>query len=683
MTSGSWPRRRPREGRVERRAEANVGAPERLPDVQPKDLVCAGSGRIHKGLSEMAMTVEELTRRFQIMEQEVMRAQQMATAAEQRAQAAEAKAQVSDHVLAQLAALPNAVMQAVSAPNQRGGGRQLIDPRGLGKPPAFRGTEADFQMWVKKTGNYILSVFPEAQEVLREAAESAVSFDVAVFYGATGMPPNHVLDEIDNQVYAVLMALTSDEPFDLVVGAGAGKGLEAWRRLHRRYDPSTVGRSRGLLREILTPGKSSVDALRHGVEKFEEKVRRYTERRDVNGARLVLSEDIRMAALESMLPDDLERHVQLNRSRLQDYNSLRNEVMLYAEARGTSIRPPKDVHSDAMDTSMLDKGGKSKKGKGKGNPGKDGKGSASLNLTVCWTCGKRGHASSACWQNQSGQSQRNPMSRTPTSTTPATTTRNPETMCWNCGKQGHLAKECRSPVKGAKGKSKGSKSRGRSTNALEQVEPEQETQEAWGLEVAALSLCALPGQERPDEESQGEWPGWICLNVDTGAAKTVFPENVRYGERRGEQKPLKFRTATGEIVPSSGSLTLRATGERNENLRFEGALAPVRKPLISAGDVTNKGNDMYYFGDEAYVILKGSKLQKIMRDAFIKAGKNEMQDAVMMYKEKNIYNMYVRTPGHLADSPVGSPGDICPLPSAPAAAAGPAAPGFHRQGKSL
>lgn len=638
-----------------------------------------GSSDEEKGLSDMAMSPEEVTRRLQLMEQEVLRAQQMATAAEQRAQAAETKAQVSDQVLAQLAALPNAVAQAIAAPSLRGGGRQLIDPRGLGKPPPFKGVEAEFQMWTKKTGNYILSVFAEAQEILREAAESPVPFDVAVYHGATGMPENSALDEIDNQVYAVMMALTTDEPFDIVVGAGTGKGLEAWRRLHRRYDPTTVGRSRGLLREILTPGKSDVNSLRHNLERFEEKVRRYMERRDVNGARLVLSEDIRMAALESMLPDDLERHVQLNRSRLPDYNSLRNEVMLYAEARGTSTKPPKNMHNDPMDTSMLVKGGKSKKGKGKGSFGKDGKGATSPSVTACWTCGKKGHTSTTCWHNP--QNQKSPTTRTPTPAGATATATATETTCWKCGKRGHVAKECRSPQGTGKGKDKSGKGKNRSANALDQTEPEQEkTEEAWGLEIASFGANDPP--DHPDRGAPDEWPGWIRLNIDTGAAKTVFPEDARYGNRQEQPEPLKFRTATGEIVPSSGTLTLTGVGEKSEVLRFKGSLAPIRKPLISAGDVTNKGNDMYYFENEAYIISKGSKLQEIMRNTFGKAIKNLSSDTVTMYKEKNIYNIYVRTPSHLAGSPVGTPGDICTLPSA-AAAVGPIASGFHRQGASL
>ncbi len=103
---------------------------------------------------------------------------------------------------------------------------------------------------------------------MHEAAESPVPFDVGVYYGAKGMPANQVINEIDNQVYTALMALTTDEPFDITVGAGTGKGLEAWRRLHRRYDPATVGRSRGLLREILTPEKAGIGTLRHAVEKL-------------------------------------------------------------------------------------------------------------------------------------------------------------------------------------------------------------------------------------------------------------------------------------------------------------------------------------------------------------------------------------------------------------------------------
>eukprot|EP00971_Amphidinium_carterae_P033414 658064-Amphidinium_carterae.1 len=137
------------------------------------------------------------------------------------------------------------------------------------------------------------------------------------------------------------MSLTDGESFDLVMGAAAGEGLEAWRRLHRRWDPLRTGRERGLLREILTPGRAKLSELQGAVERLEDLMRRYCMRKDTQtGARHTLAEDIRMASLEALLPEDLVKHVQLQRARLDTYAKLREEVVLYAEARGfTGAKP--------------------------------------------------------------------------------------------------------------------------------------------------------------------------------------------------------------------------------------------------------------------------------------------------------------------------------------------------------
>ena len=51
------------------------------------------------------------------------------------------------------------------------------------------------------------------------------------------------------------------------------------------------------------------------IEKMEDLVRRYCGRRDAQGNAHSLAKDTRMSSLEA-LPDDLEKHVQLNRARL-------------------------------------------------------------------------------------------------------------------------------------------------------------------------------------------------------------------------------------------------------------------------------------------------------------------------------------------------------------------------------
>ena len=148
--------------------------------------------------------------------------------------------------------------------------------------------------------------------------------------------PLETLQVLADQLYTVLMTLVEGESFDILVGSGSGKGLEAWRRLRKRRDPLTVGRARGLLRENLSPGRAKLGDLQGAVERLEDLMRRYTQRRDArNGQRHTLAEDIRMAALEALLPEELERHCQLQRARVGHVSEAeRRKVVLHAEARG-------------------------------------------------------------------------------------------------------------------------------------------------------------------------------------------------------------------------------------------------------------------------------------------------------------------------------------------------------------
>ena len=146
-------------------------------------------------------------------------------------------------------------------------------------------------------------------------------------------------------------------------------------------------------------------------------MRRYTQRRDArNGQRHTLAEDIRMAALEALLPEELERHCQLQRSRLDTYLKLRGKVVPYADAR-KYVAPklgqvakaredtddPMDVGGFGQPKGRFTHKGKEKDhtGKGKGT-GKDGATSSRQANTQkvqdqCWNCAKTGHQSNDCW----------------------------------------------------------------------------------------------------------------------------------------------------------------------------------------------------------------------------------------------------------------------------------------------
>ena len=134
----------------------------------------------------------------------------------------------------------------------------LIDQRGLGKPTVFPDKEDKFAAWMRKTENYIVGVFGEEfRQVLIWAAESDSVLEKKDWVEAFGPgSPDAVIAEIEekvNQVYTVLISLTEDETNEIVVGAGSGNGLEAWRLVVRRWDPSTGGRKRNLLKAIIAP----------------------------------------------------------------------------------------------------------------------------------------------------------------------------------------------------------------------------------------------------------------------------------------------------------------------------------------------------------------------------------------------------------------------------------------------
>ena len=74
--------------------------------------------------------------------------------------------------------------------------------------------------------------------------------------------------EIDPQVYVALAELLEG-----VQNTTRGSGLEAWRKLVRRFDPHTAGRKRTLLSRNINPGTVNVHELSRAIEQWEERVR--------------------------------------------------------------------------------------------------------------------------------------------------------------------------------------------------------------------------------------------------------------------------------------------------------------------------------------------------------------------------------------------------------------------------
>ena len=170
----------------------------------------------------------------------------------------------------------------------------------------------------------------------------------------------------------------------------------------------------------------------------------------------------KVTILLSMVPEQLEDHLEMKICRLDTYAKARAEVISYAEQKAAKIDDGGAAPMD-LDTFKGNKGGKGKGGKGKEkphNPDKD---------VVCHLCKKKGHRKSACWYAKENGDTGKP----------------PE------------PKEPRAGAKGTKGK-KGGKGKGK--RKAHSFEGEGEEEQEW------------PETEGQDGEQAGDGDlGFLCV----------------------------------------------------------------------------------------------------------------------------------------------------------------------------
>ena len=180
----------------------------------------------------------------------------------------------------------------------------LIDVKGLGRPKEFTGREEDFQQWSKKTEAFFAGVIKESEMMLEWASEQPKEVTMTAI-GLEFLPTDankdrgvQNLEFVLQQMHTALMALTSYEANDIVANSRKNP-LKAWRRLQKRYDSTTGGRKRNLLRTIISPGRCSLLELQAVIERLESYVSRHKKKMKDK-----LDDEIKLAGLESLVPEE-------------------------------------------------------------------------------------------------------------------------------------------------------------------------------------------------------------------------------------------------------------------------------------------------------------------------------------------------------------------------------------------
>ena len=530
--------------------------------------------------------------------------------------------------------------------------------------------------------------------------------DIRENYGEDSDPMDTWDDihDFDSQLYSVLRATTEGLAFDVIENIATGAGLEAWRALHRRFDPATGSRKRIMLQALTSPERASYDNLQGALERWKALRSRYDKKRDQLGNREPLPESLAMNALEKLVPKELETHLLLNYARLRTFDDMEKEVINYVEARTGNRLTLSSNFSKAsggsssgampMDVDSLVKvvsGSISSLAKGKGGGGKPSnhnKMNSSKFEGVCDNCGKYGHKKKDCWsKGQSGGSGKG----TSNSKGGQDSGKGKKFTgkCDNCGKIGHKKADCWSGKGGGKGK-KGDKSK--QGNSLEKEQPQPEPAAASGLDLCSIELNALtrvrfkehsdrgrslapsragtessrytrePVEELPEdmiivkteegeEEAKSRSPsmaasvivddnGWVKCNLDSGAAVTVFPRCL---DDELTPDDMQLKTASGEVIQGYGPAVLQGTDIRGQRRNLNGYVADVHKVLVSASKMHEKGYSTWLGQGGGIILSVNDPVYQAMDRAFQEAKRRYgVRSAIPVYQEDGVYNFYLK-----------------------------------------
>ena len=485
--------------------------------------------------------------------------------------------------------------QAAAAATQIPTGPSFGSDNGYGawaskyQPEIFMGEDETWPDWSRVfrawTGRFQRG---RLKEIMKTAEGSTTTCKVVAIEGTLSNAK-----EIAAELYHVLIFFVRGRALKLTLKAGEGEGLEAWRLIVNRYEPTTVANSVGRLVEILSSDFSGdiVDEL----TEFERKVKVWEDQNHET-----MSDKMKIGVVVKGLHNtSLKEHMLLAASKATSYVEFAKELESIETAKKT-LQGPQPMAIDEF----------------QGH---------------CGYCKKKGHKEFECRIKKSDQAKGGGK---------ASYQKDKKT-CHNCGKLGHIAKDCWAAKQhgGKNGKADGGKKGGgkygkagrKGKKGLHDIgeedegagwdnETEKQYEQDWtkagqaqgsaqkegaNLEqLGGLSFCELGLEMAGTAERDDPTDREITFGVDTAACKTVVPSKHPaargYVVHRDSLTGTEYTTAGTSTVKDEGKRVLCAQGDGPEPLVIPSRKAPCRRPLLAVKDLTNKGQWVVFGPTKAF-----------------------------------------------------------------------------------
>ncbi len=462
-----------------------------------------------------------------------------------------------------------------------GAGVLDVDPRLVGRPPVFDGSEAAWQDWSFQTRAYLEVVDPHVAEAL-ELIDNLAPADEVPFAQL-----NDGNKAAARKVYYILTQLLKGPALLELRRVERGNGLACWHLLQMRYERGTTSRLAATLQGILRPVKFPEDSLgfENALKDWELTVNRWE---SMAGEKL--NDQVKRQILQEQAPHGIR--MQLLLQTFLDYDDMRTTVLNFVvTSRDWAKTLGKPPNPHAMDVDAISKGGKGAKGKMKDK----GKAKEKAEETrECWVCGKMGHLSTECWYRegaattprkspkgkgkgkyknvhevQTGDDAASYVSSAGPSASTASTTRQPPQPP---GLQAHIG-------------------------ALGPPELDAHCTGEW--------ICGVtwetPAKQEYCTTGKGGTSMWIM--VDSGAACHVCPRDWMPQADTCAQAGLDLKTVSGERMQHYGSRTVQMKfdgGDGHSAATFE--VTDVKYPILSVGALVRSGHALILSPENPYLL---------------------------------------------------------------------------------
>ena len=129
----------------------------------------------------------------------------------------------------------------------------MVDTRGIGKPNTFKGDDSKFVEWIAKLNAFLRSGNAKSTAWLKKVCskDRPITDEVITEIAEDDVETATEMDEFSIRLYYILVSCTEDDPFRIVNSVTNEDGLEAYRRIMKRYEPRTAGTKRAVLKFIV------------------------------------------------------------------------------------------------------------------------------------------------------------------------------------------------------------------------------------------------------------------------------------------------------------------------------------------------------------------------------------------------------------------------------------------------